>query len=199
MSGYESFETVLVAAGLSKRMGKVNKLLIEVDGEPLVRRTAGLYHALGMSVIVVLGHQADIIAQALLGLPVKAVLNPDYETGQQHSVRAGLEACQFSKPGIMIALADQPCLSRADIRQFCDAFLDGPRDQIMVPYFRGMRGNPVIFPSFLAKRAHDMQGQTSYRSFIDTHPERVSRYDAPNDHFTSDIDTPEDAQTYLEG
>ena len=197
MGGYENFETVLVAAGLSTRMGETNKLLIEVDGQALIRRTASLYCALGMQVTIVLGHQGEAIKKALAGLPVRTVFNADYKTGQQSSVRAGLNASDFSKTGILIALADQPLLTPADIAGLCDAFLSGPRRRIMVPYVNKTRGNPVLFPSALAKLAHAEEGESHYRRFIDANPALVSSYAAPNANFITDIDTPEDAGKHL--
>ena len=199
MGGYENFETVLVAAGLSTRMGETNKLLIEVDGQALIRRTASLYCALGMQVTIVLGHQGEAIKEALAGLPVRTVFNADYKTGQQSSVRAGLDASDFSKTGILIALADQPLLTPADIAGLCDAFLSGSPRRIMVPYVNQTRGNPVLFPSALAKLAH-AEGEGSvpdYRRFIDANPALVSSYAAPNANFITDIDSPEDAEKYL--
>ena len=197
MGGYENFETVLVAAGLSTRMGETNKLLIEVDGQALIRRTASVYCALGMQVTIVLGHQGDAIKKALAGLPVRTVYNADYKTGQQSSVRAGFDASDFSKTGILIALADQPLLTPADIAGLCDAFLSGPPTRIMVPYVNQTRGNPVLFPSALAKLAHAEEGEPHYRRFIDANPALVSSYAAPNANFITDIDTPEDARKHL--
>lgn len=197
MGGYENFETVLVAAGLSTRMGETNKLLIEVDGQALIRRTASLYCALGMQVTIVLGHQGAAIKKALAGLPVRTVFNADYKTGQQSSVRAGLDASDFSKTGILIALADQPLLTPADIAGLCDAFLSGPPRRIMVPYVNQTRGNPVLFPSALAKLAHAEGSEPNYRPFIDANPALVSSYAAPNANFITDIDTPEDARKHL--
>jgi molybdenum cofactor cytidylyltransferase len=197
MGSYNNFETVLIAAGLSKRMGETNKLFIDIDGEPLIRRAASLYCRLGMQVIVVIGYEADAVRQALLDLPVQTVFNSNFKAGQQGSIRAGLEASNFSKDGIFIALADQPFLMSTDISGFCEAYLDGTRAQIMVPYFGQVRGNPVLFPPDLAKLAHAADDVPNYRRFIDSHPSLVTRYNAPNAHFTTDIDTIEDVRKYL--
>ncbi len=61
---------VLLAAGLSRRMGERNKLLIEIGGEPLVRRTAKVYLAAGVDVHAVLGFEAREVRAALEGLPI---------------------------------------------------------------------------------------------------------------------------------
>ena len=51
---------VVLAAGQSRRMGSVNKLLEPVDGEPLIRRTvSSIVNSGAQSVIVVTGHEGD--------------------------------------------------------------------------------------------------------------------------------------------
>ena len=101
---------VLLAAGLSRRMGERNKLLIEIGGEPLVRRTARVYLAAGADVHAVLGHDAGQVRAALEGLPVSFVTNAQYEEGQQSSVRAGIDSLRGGDDAILVALADQAAL-----------------------------------------------------------------------------------------
>ena len=61
---------VLLAAGLSERMAGANKLLLEVEGAPMVCRTAEAILGCGVSeLVVVLGHDRERIAEAVRGLP----------------------------------------------------------------------------------------------------------------------------------
>ena len=192
------FSVILLAAGQSKRMGRVNKLLLPANGEPLVRRAAKLYINLGLEVSVVLGHQADLVAAALSGLDVNIILNEDYAAGQQRSVEAGFNAISgaTSKP-VLIALSDQPFLTADDITEFCGAFLAGSSDKIMVPYWEQTRGNPVIFPAEIIQHMRAQDKLSAVRKFIDSNPDRVTRYDAPTHHFIRDVDTHEAAMRDL--
>ena len=62
---------VLLAAGASSRMGR-NKMLLPVDGVPMVRRTAERLLAAGVApLVVVTGHEAERVHEALAGLPVR--------------------------------------------------------------------------------------------------------------------------------
>ena len=73
---------IVLAAGRSTRMGGPNKLLAEIDGKKLVRIVAEQALASkATEVIVVTGHQADLVEQALAGLKVKFVRNPDFAGG----------------------------------------------------------------------------------------------------------------------
>ena len=49
-------EILVLAAGLSRRMEGMNKLLLAVEGMPLIRRTVLLYRSFSQRVTVVLGH-----------------------------------------------------------------------------------------------------------------------------------------------
>ena len=77
---------ILLAAGESRRMGATNKLLLPVDGEPLVRRTARILVSLAsVRVTAVLVHDANEVASALSGLDVMLTVNSDFAKGQRSS------------------------------------------------------------------------------------------------------------------
>ena len=104
---------ILLAAGQSIRMGARNKLLLDVGGQPMVRRVAETLLASRVDeVIAVLGHEHAAIAQALGGLPLRIVVNRDYAAGQMSSVRAGIEAISEDPAAIVVALAISPRSSR---------------------------------------------------------------------------------------
>jgi CTP:molybdopterin cytidylyltransferase MocA len=173
-------------------MGGVDKLLLPVGGVAMVRRSALLYCELGMPLTVVTGAHASAVADAVAGLDVRLVANADADNGQQTSVLAGLLATPLAAPGVLVALADQPLLTSADIAALVAAFAAQAGQRIGVPWFAGKRGNPVIFPAAIVRRLR-APGGLAPRAFIDAHPELVAWFDASNDHFTRDVDTPEDA------
>ena len=190
---------VLLAAGLSRRMGERNKLLIEIGGEPLVRRTARAYLAVGAKVHAVLGHEAEQVRAALEGLPLSFVTNPHFAEGQQTSVRAGIDSLDDGYDAILVALADQAALTPADIGSLLEAFVAGGGNRIVVPYFRDNRGNPVVFPAQLVAEMRAAGRHAACRSFIDHNPQLTVRYEAEHDRFTIDIDTPDDLASFEAG
>lgn len=194
---YPQLETVLLAAGSSSRMGATNKLLIEIDGVPLIRRSTQLYCALGMTVKLVLGHDAERIARAVAGLPLKTILNPDYASGQASSIRIGLANATLKGEALIMALGDQPLLESGDVAAICEAFLASPRDKIFLPWFENKRGNPALLPAAIARKLKT--SDTLPRAYMDTNPEQVTRYAATNAHFTTDLDTPGDAARLIGG
>lgn len=83
---------VVLAAGASVRMGR-NKLLLELDGETVVRRAARTAHSAGLTpVVVVTGHEHEAVEAALHGLRCRTVHNSKHAQGQHTSVGAGIAA-----------------------------------------------------------------------------------------------------------
>lgn len=113
---------VLLAAGASSRLG-VNKLLVRVAGEPLVRRAARQALAAGLSpVLVVLGYERDRVAAALADLPVTAVENPDHAAGMPSSFRAGIAAVPPECAAAVVLLPDMPLVGATMVRQVVERF-----------------------------------------------------------------------------
>lgn len=183
---------LLLAAGMSHRMGDRNKLLIEIGGVPLVRRSARAYLEAGATVHAVLGHDAERVRAALADLPISFTVNSHYADGQQSSVRAGIESLAGGYDAVLVALADQAALTSADIVCLLQAFAARGGNHIMIPYFRGTRGNPVVFPSALIEKMRLAGRNAACRNFIDRNPQLTLQYEASNDHFVIDIDTAED-------
>lgn len=184
---------VLLAAGESRRMQGPNKLLMEIGGVALVQRSLEALRAAGADpVVVVLGHAADQVSRLVQGQGARCVRNTDAASGQQGSVIAGLRALDLDEGAILIGLADQPLLEAADIVSAIRAFAGLPAGSILVPWHAGQRGNPVIVDACLRRRVLEEAADSGLRRFIDAHPERVVRWEAPNDHFTFDLDTADD-------
>ena len=188
--------TVLLAAGLSRRMGAQNKLLIEIGGEPMVRRLAQAYLAARTDVHVVVGYEAERVCEALKNLPLRIIQSPGFIEGQAASVRAGLQGLSGRYDAVLMALSDQPALTPADITGLLSAFGRSGRDRVLIPYHQGSRGNPVVFPPGIIQEILAAGPSADCRSFINANPQRTSRYEAGNAHFTTDIDTPDDIRAF---
>ena len=113
---------LLLAAGSSSRLGS-NKLLVELDGEPVVRRAARRALAAGLDpVIAVLGHEAKRIRGALRGLPVTLVGNPRHAEGMATSFHAGIAAVPDACAAALVLLPDMPLVSAAMLAAVADRF-----------------------------------------------------------------------------
>lgn len=165
-TGEATVAAVLLAAGTSSRYGDENKLLAAVDGAPMVRRSASpLLDAELDEVVVVVGFEAERVRDALGGLDVRFVENPDYESGQASSVRAGVHALRERDSDVdaaVFALGDMPYVSPESVCALVAAFEAGAGTALAAGY-DGERGNPVLFDadnvSALAGQDGDVGGK----------------------------------------
>jgi molybdenum cofactor cytidylyltransferase len=189
---------ILLAAGESRRMGRLNKMTLPVAGVPLLRRTADtlLNSALG-EIVVVLGHAQETARALLADLPLRLVSNEWYREGQTTSVYRGLEALSEPCNGVMVCLSDQPLLQVDDINRLVDAFMHRCPTSVLIPTWQGRRGNPVIL-AYEHRDAILAGGRNlGCRRFIDSNPQLVTRQEMDNDHVVFDLDTPEDYRRLL--
>ena len=101
-SGRARRRHVVLAAGQSRRMGGPNKLMALFSGKPLIRRTVETsLAAKAAGTIVVTGHQAGRIREALHGLDAATVHNPDFAGGLSGSLKAGISAVREGAAGAL--------------------------------------------------------------------------------------------------
>src|SRR4051812_50099252 len=81
---------VLLAAGASTRMGGAFKQLLPYKGRTIVEACVETILASGVDdAVVVVGHRADEVADAVSRFPVRVVRNDAYRDGMSTSVKAG--------------------------------------------------------------------------------------------------------------
>lgn len=191
---------VVLAAGSSRRMGDRHKLLLDVGGEPMIRRTVGNVLAFGPTeTIVVTGHRADEVEVAVAGLPITIVRNPNHTEGQPTSVVAGVRALTRACDAVMIVLGDQPQVTAADFAALSDAYRNLTDSGILVPHHNGARGNPVVFAARYIPSVISGSVNVGCRRLIETHGDDVAKVEMASDAFVRDCDTPEDYAALLAG
>ncbi len=110
----------MLAAGRSSRLGR-NKLLVMIDGEPMVRRAVLTAVDAGLApVIVVTGHDQDRVRRALADLDVVFAENPDPESPPGRSFKIGL-AQVTGVAGALLILPDMIQVSAPMLRAVADA------------------------------------------------------------------------------
>jgi molybdenum cofactor cytidylyltransferase len=183
---------IVLAAGRSTRMGGPNKLLAEIDGKKLVRIVAEQALASkATDVIVVTGHQADLVEQALAGLNVKFVRNPDFAGGLASSVKAGIAAVPEKADGAVVCLGDMPLISAKLIDQLIETFAPDRGHLIAVPVSDGRRGNPVLWSRRFFRELMTLDGDVGARHLIAKHAEAVAEVPVDGQSAFLDIDTPQ--------
>jgi molybdenum cofactor cytidylyltransferase len=178
---------ILLAAGLSTRFGR-QKLLQPYRGELLVRKTARCFLDAGLQPVVAVVSNAPAFGDALAGLPVTMVENPNPEDGVSTSIAIGLRALPETSSAALIGVADQPYLTADAIKALVDAFLPG---RIVVPRFGDHRGNPPVFDRRFFVDLMQLRGDRGGQVVVNAHPEAVVEVSLAEE-IGDDVDRPED-------
>lgn len=182
---------LLLAAGQSRRMGAVNKLLAVVGGEPMVVRAGrALLASQARPVVAVTGHEAERVAHALARLEMATVHNPDYAAGLATSLKAGLAALREEIDGVIVCLADMPTVGAEVLDRLITAFNPLQGRAICVPTWQGKRGNPVLFARRFFPELMSVSGDLGGRGVIGQNQELVAEVPMPDAAVLVDIDTP---------
>ena len=183
---------LVLAAGQSRRMGADNKLLIALDGKPMVRHVTEMALAsAARPVIVVLGHQPDAVRAALDGLDVRFAENPDYADGLSSSLKAGLSAVPDDADGAVICLGDMPDVSAKLVDRLIAGFNPVEGRAILAPTRGGRRGNPVLWARRFFGELMTLSGDTGAKHLIGEHADLVCEVEMAGEAAVTDIDTPE--------
>ena len=184
---------IVLAAGKSSRMG-ANKLLLPLDGHPLVWRAVNTACASSADmVLVVLGNEAERVAAALPPERYQRVDNPRFADGLSTSLQAGLDALPENVDGALILLADMPFTASATVEALLAAAREAP-DRIAAMNQGGRPIPPVYWPRALFAALHDIHGDEGGRSLLMLSPEVVRLVEPAQSDETLDIDAPEDYQ-----
>ena len=180
---------VVLAAGLARRMGR-QKLLLQLQGKPVVRWS--VEHVAGHveDVVIVTGPDDAALRQALEGLAVRFAVNPRPQDGQGTSIAAGIAALKPWTTAALIALGDQPRMPAAIVPALLDAFRRSGKP-IVAPVYRGVQGTPVLFSSEVFAELRALKGDAGARAVVKEDPERVETV-AFDLAMPPDVDTPED-------
>ncbi len=186
---HEQTAGIILAAGASSRFGGFKQVL-EFRGKPLVRYAAEAALAAGLlPVVVVTGNQTEQVRKALEGLPLNFSHNPDWESGQSSSIRAGLQALDPAVGAAIFLLADQPLVT-PDLLQALIAHHSASLAPIVAPLVDGQRANPVLFDRFLFAALSALQGDSGGRQlFSRCRPTWIPWLDRS---ILIDVDSPED-------
>src|SRR5690606_40146905 len=114
---------IVLAAGQSRRMGPLNKLLAEIAGKPMLAHVVdAVLASAARPVIVVTGHEPERVREALSGRDVTFAHNPDYAQGLSTSLRRGTAILDEKVDGAVVCLGDMPGITETHIDRLISAF-----------------------------------------------------------------------------
>lgn len=186
------FAVIILAAGASSRMGE-SKLLLELGGEPLLRRAVrcAVDAAVG-PVVVVLGDDAERARKVLDGLDCTVLADATLpRRGMNASLSAGIGAVPPGARGAVVLLADMPLVTPAAIRALV-ARHHATGAPIVATRYAGALAPPVLYGrALLPALAAGGDGDGRGRALMRRYRAEAEVVDAPVDAL-ADVDVPAD-------
>ena len=182
---------LLLAAGRSTRMGEQNKLRMPYRGKPIVYHAAKAYLDAGLSVLVVLGHEAEAVKMMLPDSKrISTILSPRYALGLSFSLSMGLRNLPSEARWVIVGLGDMPMVQSTTIARLAAATRSSGAYAI-VPTFMSEWGNPVALAPYMVQECLNLQGDRGAGQILRQYPNLVEEMDTADEGVVRDVDTPE--------
>jgi molybdenum cofactor cytidylyltransferase len=205
---------IVLAAGLSQRMGRFKLTLPWGDRTVISQVVATLEDAGVGDIIVVTGHRAPEVAAELQATRARTAFNPNYANGEMlGSIQAGLRALLPRPHGLKLAaehgdqtgetvageahpnsvllcLGDQPQLEAATVLAVLAAGEAGGWQHIVIPSYRMRAGHPILLPAWEWPEILGCTG--TLRDVLAAHRRQTHYLPVDTPTVLADLDTSED-------
>ena len=179
---------LILAAGTSSRMRGTDKLMLPVGGQPLIRHVVQTAIATGLPVRVTLNPAFSARRAALSDLPATLIETADHQMSA--SIKAGVAG--LTDCAVLLLLADMPDLTGDDLATMIHAHHQTPLQILRATSAHGKPGHPVILPAALIGELAALEGDEGARKLLLHHLDITRLIALPDQHATTDLDTPED-------
>ncbi len=213
---------ILLAAGLSRRMGEANKLLLTFGDKTILQTTLENIIAANIGkVTVVIGHEPDKVRIFLQHYPnINIIENKNYKQGMTSSIQVGVKFMMddgrwtmddgktiekdfpssivyrpLSISGFMICLGDMPLIQPNEYQQVGEFFKEKwqyDEKLVVQPQFNNIPGNPIVFSNYYKKEILVHTAPEGCRAIIQKHKRHLQKIEMETAHILRDVDTQED-------
>lgn len=186
---------IVLAAGLSRRMGRP-KALLRLDGATFLERAVAALAEGGCApVLVVTGPEEDETAARIAAearrLGAWTATNPRPGSEQVDSLRVGLTALPAGVEAAAVLPVDVPLVSAAAVRAVVGAFRE-EGGVIVRAAAEGRHGHPVLFARAVWPELMAGPLPEGARTVIHADPSRLREVETGDPGVLEDVDTPGD-------
>ena len=175
-------------------MGQL-KQVMTFDGQPMIQYAAAPFIAVGLQLVVVLGHEKKRVEAALDSLPCEYIINQNPLDGMFSSVQLGCLAIERGE-SCLLSTCDCPGISPRTINTVRHALEDNP-NKVIIPSFAGRRGHPAGLPAFLVEEIRTLPLKTpGLNSLWRERPELLHHIEVDDPAILRDLDRPEDVERF---
>lgn len=188
---------LLIAAGLSGRMGKPKALLLQ-DGIPFAIVILNKMLIVCDKVVAVLGHSAKAIESELqvfindsneLKSRINFVENNNYKSGMLSSLKCGLKR-ELNSRWLLYHFVDQPGLPDEFYQEFSEQ-IDNKYDWIQ-PKYIDKKGHPLLMKDTIFNSILDLPDTSSLKEISKSKNVNKKFWNCPYKAVLQDIDFPSD-------
>jgi molybdenum cofactor cytidylyltransferase len=189
---HPKISAVVLAAGLSTRMGRP-KMILPWGSETVIGRVVSVLAKAGVAeIIVVTGGTHSEVEAALWGHPVRFAHNSHFANGEMLlSIQAGVEQLDPASHGFLLALGDQPQIESDVVKRVISAYTQ-KQAPLVVPSIQMRRGHPWLVDRALWVEILALQPPLTMRNFLHHHRDEIFYVEVDSRSILMDLDTPED-------
>ncbi len=187
---------LILAAGESKRMGRPKQLLPYKDSTLLLEKIKQFQSLDKVQVFVVLGAYFKDIFPSLRELPVKVVMNSNWQEGMGSSLSKGIELIRKKEmfDRVLITLSDLPLMESSHYEDLIELSKSTGKRIIQTEYDE-TSGVPVIFDKSLFSSLGKLKNEEGAKPLIEKYKKEVLKLRSKTPYF--DVDTSDAYQKLL--
>jgi molybdenum cofactor cytidylyltransferase len=188
-----SIAAIVLAAGLSRRMGRPKMLLPWGETTVIGRVVQTLLKIPFADIVVVTGGSREEVTSAVRDFPVRTIYNPRFEAeGMLSTFQTGLAS--IDNPLIhaaLLVLGDQPQIEHDVVQAIIKTYMKFESD-IVVPSFQHRRGHPWLLGRVRWPEIMTLQAPVTLRDFLNRRADQIQYLVVQSDSVIQDLDTPDD-------
>ncbi len=189
---------VILAAGESSRMENSPKANLLYRNKTFLENLVVVFQGAGIdSIVVVLGAHVDEVKKNHVKLPVKFIVNANYQEGQLSSIKESLKVISAESELIIVHLVDHPLIQSNTIMLILSKRTE-TNASVIIPTYEKRRGHPVLFGKEVFSELQNASNHVGAREVVWNHKDDLKEVATNDRGILININTPEEYRKWCE-
>lgn len=185
---------IVLAAGIGKRAGR-NKLLLDIDGEPMfMKAVRAAVKSKASPVFIITGYKAPELEEYMENVDVNILYNPSFHSGIKTSINLGLKSVPNFCDGVIILPADMPNITDEHLNKMIDVFDKSKNKQLVMTSYKDTKNNPILWSNTLYDVADVVAENSDIRPIFMEHVDYTKYVEVKNEDEVFDVNFPVDVE-----
>ena len=184
---------LIAAAGRSGSMKEFRPML-RLNGTSLIQKEIDILRTAGISpIVVVTGHEAEMLEKHLAHRGVVCLRNEEYESGEMlDSVKLGLQWLREKCGAVLFLPADAPLFTVSTVEAILRA-----EEEIVIPVFEGQNGHPILIRRAVIPHILQYKGEFGLRGALAVSGARTGKVEVSDPGILMEVGNPEEYRQAL--